>query len=853
MNFENYTEKSQEAINNSQKIALELNHQIIEPPHILYALLTQRESVFKTIIKKDSIDENTISTQVLSYLKKLPSVSGSSSSVLSNNSARIFISAEKYAQEMKDHFVSVEHIILSMYDNDSTCKQFLYDINLTKERFKQLLIELRGGKNVTNQNPENQLEALEKYTTDLTEMAEQGKLDPVIGRDDEIRRTIQIISRRTKNNPVLIGEPGVGKTAIIEGLAGRIVRGDVPEGLKNRRLLSLDMGALIAGAKYRGEFEERLKAVINEVTSQDHKIILFIDEIHTVAGAGKTDGAMDAGNLLKPMLARGELNCIGATTLDEYRQYIEKDAALERRFQTVFVNQPTVEDTISILRGLRDRYEIHHGVKIRDTAIVSAAVLSDRYISDRFLPDKAIDLIDEAAAKIRTEMDSRPTELDEAYRKQMQLEIEIAGLQKEKDDVSLNRLKLLEKELDSIKEESSAMSIQWEAEKAQVEHLRKLKAELDHKRAELEIAQREYRLTDAAAIQHGDIPTLEGQIKKAEIALKENSTMLKEEVDENDIAGIISRWTQIPVDKLASGEKEKLLSLEENLKKHVIGQERAATAVSDAVLRARAGLKDPYRPIGSFIFLGPTGVGKTELAKSLAYELFNDKRAMVRIDMSEYMEKHAVSRLIGAPPGYVGYEEGGMLTEAIRRKPYSVILFDEIEKAHPDVFNILLQILDDGHITDSQGKTVNFKNCVIIMTSNIGSSEILNETDVHKRDSKIESLLHSYFKPEFLNRVDEIVTFNALSKDDILKIIELQIEEFTERIKDSDFQLTVTTDAKKHLAEAGYSPSFGARPLKRVIQREIETPLSRQIIAGHIHNGDSIIIGEKDGLLTFTN
>ena len=757
---------------------------------------------------------------------------------------------------MKDEYVSVEHLFLALSEKDNACKEILSSAGISPKEIMEGLKSVRGNQRVNSQDPESTFQALEKYSRNLTQMAQLGKLDPVIGRDDEIRRVTQILSRRTKNNPVLIGDPGVGKTAIVEGLASRIIRGDVPEGLKNRQLVSLDMGALIAGAKFRGEFEERLKAVLKEVTESDGQYILFIDELHAVVGAGAAEGAMDAGNLLKPMLARGELHCIGATTLDEYRKHVEKDKALERRFQMVLVDQPTVEDTISILRGLRERYEVHHGVRIRDGAIIAAATLSDRYISDRFLPDKAIDLIDEAAAKLRTEMDSSPVELDEAMRKQMQLEIEIAGLKKEKDKSSKERLAKLNEELAEIKSKTSELRARWDAEKSRVADLQQMREKLEQARLELERAQRDYNLNRAAEIQHGTIPNLEQDIKEAEAKLKEQNgdRLLKEEVDEEDIAAIISRWTHIPVSKLVEGEKEKLLALGDHLHKRVIGQEEAVDAVADAVLRARAGMKDPQRPIGSFIFLGPTGVGKTELARSLAHNLFDDEHAMVRIDMSEYMEKHTVSRLIGAPPGYIGYEEGGQLTEAVRRKPYSVILLDEIEKAHHDVFNILLQILDDGRLTDSHGHVVNFKNTIVIMTSNIGSHHIVDNganKDYDEVKKTVLGEMRRHFRPEFLNRVDEIVVFHGLTEENLVDIVGIQLERFAERLDDKRITLDISDEAKRHLAMAGFDPVYGARPLKRAIQRELETPVSRMLIAGKLNDGQALKVGVVEDELGF--
>jgi ATP-dependent Clp protease ATP-binding subunit ClpB len=857
MNLEKFTIKSQEAINGANKIAVEMNHQEITPLHLMLALVNQPNGVVQNILQKLGIDIQDISEAVIEQLKKIPAVTGSgvTQTYVSRGITLVISEAEKIASRMKDEFISTEHLFLSLIEKDEKCKEIAEQFRINKEKVISVLKTIRGNQRVTSQDPEATFNALEKYSRNLTDMAQKGKLDPVIGRDEEIRRVIQILSRRTKNNPVLIGDPGVGKTAIVEGLAIRIIRGDVPEGLKNKSIVALDMGALIAGAKFRGEFEERLKAVLKEVTESNGSIILFIDELHTVVGAGAAEGAMDAGNLLKPMLARGELHCIGATTLDEYRKYIEKDKALERRFQTVLIDQPSVEDTISILRGLKERYEIHHGVKIKDSALIAAAVLSDRYISDRFLPDKAIDLVDEAAASLRTEMDSCPSELDEALRRQMQLEIEVTGLQKEKDPTSKERLEKINLELAEIKEKVSKLKAKWEQEKKQLEELRSLREQLEKARYDLEKAQRIYDLNTAAQLQHGTIPELERKIIETEKAFKEKNgqRLLKEEVDEENIAAIVSRWTHIPVSKLVEGEKEKILSLLDRLHKRVVGQNEACQAVYDAVLRGRAGLKDPQRPIGSFIFLGPTGVGKTEVAKSLAYNLFDDEHAMIRIDMSEYMEKHSVSRLIGAPPGYVGYEEGGQLTEAVRRKPYSVILFDEIEKAHPDVFNILLQILDDGIVTDSHGHTVNFKNTIIIMTSNIGSQLIMENSDKPYEYLKkiVLSELKNYFKPEFINRVDEIVVFHSLTQEDILKIVEIQLNKFADILKSKNIQFFADEKAKSALAKIGYDPVYGARPLKRVIQKEIETQISKMIISGELKEGQKVKVSANKDTFEF--
>lgn len=842
------TIKSQEALQRAQKIATDQGHQEIGVFHLALSLL--EDGLIPRVLKKGGFSPEAFEQSFIKELDKLPSVSGAAGqSYISQKLAKALNTAESEAKKLKDEYISVEHLFLALIEDDQSPWK---DLGLSKEKFLTLLTEVRGNQRVTSADPEATYEALTKYGRDLVEEVKKGKLDPVIGRDSEIRRVIRILSRKTKNNPVLIGEPGVGKTAIVEGLAQRIVRGDVPEGLKDKTVFSLDMGSLIAGAKYRGEFEERLKAVLNEIKTAEGRIILFIDELHTIVGAGKLDGAMDAGNLLKPMLARGELHCIGATTLDEYRKYIEKDAALERRFQPVQVDEPTVEDTISILRGIKERFEVHHGVRIQDAALVAAATLSNRYVSDRFLPDKAIDLVDEACASIRVEIDSMPTELDEITRKIMQLEIEEAALRKETDDASKKRLAALAADLADLKEEQSALKLQWEDEKRSIEVVRKIKSEIESVKHEIEKAQREYDLNKAAELTHGKLPHLEKKLK--EIESKSDNKLLVEEVSEGEIAEIVARWTGIPVKKLISSEREKILALPEMLSQRVIGQEAGVKAVADAVLRARAGIKDPKRPIGSFLFLGPTGVGKTELAKALAANLFDSEENMVRIDMSEYMEKFSVSRLIGAPPGYIGYEEGGQLTEAVRRKPYSVVLFDEVEKAHPEVFNIFLQILDDGRVTDSHGRTVNFKNTVLIFTSNIGSLIILEgltkDGEISERVTNIiMSELKNYFRPEFLNRFDEVVLFKPLQSKEIEKIVELQFDQVRKRLAESGLTLSLTDLARKKIAEFGYDPTFGARPIKRYIQREVETKIAKLLLEHGVEEGESILVDYNDGIV----
>jgi ATP-dependent Clp protease ATP-binding subunit ClpB len=854
-----FTEKAWEAIARTPDVAKAAQQQQLESEHLLKALIEQ-EGLATSILNKLEVPVQKVRDATESFIQRQPKISGSSASVYLGRSLDTLLDrAESYRNEFKDDFISIEHLMLAYVKDDRFGKALFQEFKLDEKKLRSAITQIRGNQKVTDQNPEGKYEALEKYGRDLTEAAREGKLDPVIGRDDEIRRTVQILSRRTKNNPVLIGEPGVGKTAIAEGLAQRIIAGDVPQSLKDRQLIALDMGALIAGAKFRGEFEERLKAVLKEVTDSRGQIILFIDEIHTVVGAGATQGAMDAGNLLKPMLARGELRCIGATTLDEYRKYIEKDAALERRFQQVYVDQPSVEDTISILRGLKERYEVHHGVKIADNALVAAATLSTRYISDRFLPDKAIDLMDEAAARLKMEITSKPEELDEIDRKILQLEMERLSLHKESDRASIERLERLEKELANLKEDQRALSAQWQSEKDVLNRIQGIKEEIDRVNVEIQQAEREYNLNKAAELKYGKLTELQASLRAAESQLLDTQTsgksLLREEVTEADIAEIISKWTGIPISKLVESEKEKLLHLEDELHQRVVGQDEAVTAVADAIQRSRAGLADPNRPTASFIFLGPTGVGKTELAKALAAYLFDTEDALVRIDMSEYMEKHAVSRLIGAPPGYVGYEEGGQLTESIRRRPYAVILFDEIEKAHPDVFNVMLQILDDGRVTDAQGHTVDFKNSVIIMTSNIGSQYILDiagdDSQYDEMRSRVMDAMRTSFRPEFLNRIDEVIIFHALQKHQLRHIVQLQTKRLEQRLADRKMPLKLSDSALDFLAEVGYDPVFGARPLKRAIQRELETQIAKGILRGEFNDGDTIFVDVENERLSF--
>ena len=856
MNINKFTQKSLEAVNSCEKLAYQYGSPEIDQEHFLYSLLTIEDSLILKLIEKMEVNKEAFLSQVQQAVEKKPKVSGGQT-YISKSLNQVLVSAEDEAKAMGDEHVSVEHLFLSLMKYPNTeIKKLFQAYGITRERFLQVLSTVRGNQKVVSDNPEATYETLEKYGYDLVERAKQQKLDPVIGRDSEIRNVVRILSRKTKNNPVLIGEPGVGKTAVVEGLAQRIVKGDVPDSLKDKKLFALDMGSLVAGAKYRGEFEERLKAVLEEIKASDGQILLFIDELHTIVGAGKTDGAMDAGNLLKPMLARGELHCIGATTLNEYRQYIEKDAALERRFQPVMVDEPTVEDTISILRGLKDRYEVYHGVKIADSALVSAAVLSNRYITDRFLPDKAIDLVDEACAMIKTELDSLPADLDEVQRKIMQLEIEEAALKKETDRLSVERLENLQKELAELRENFKSRKASWDQEKSAVERVSKLKEEIESLNNEIQIAQRNYDLNKAAELQYGKLPELQKQLEEAEeSAKKRESSMVHESVTDDEIATIISRWTGIPVAKLTESERNKTLNLDKELHKRVVGQDEGVEKVTEAIIRSKAGIKDPSKPIGSFMFLGPTGVGKTELAKALAASLFDNEQNMVRIDMSEYMEKYSVSRLIGAPPGYVGYEEGGQLTEAVRRKPYSVVLFDEIEKAHPDVFNVLLQVLDDGHITDSQGRTVDFKNTILIMTSNIGSQYLLEGIDEEgniKTDAEnmVMNDLRAHFRPEFLNRLDEIIMFKPLTKSNIGGIIELLLADVNKRLEDKELEIRLTDAAKNYVIDHGYEPAYGARPLKRYLTKHVDTLAARMILSGEVYPQDTIIIDEQGGMLT---
>ncbi len=864
MDFNRLTDRSKDAVREAQSIASRAQQQGVDVEHLMSALLAHGEGISRPVLEAAGANIDQLTDALTKEIERLPKVSGPAASpeqvFITPRLNALFANAEKEAAQLKDDYTSVEHFLIAATTDNGATGKLLRANGVQRDQILAALQKIRGNQRVASQNPEDTYQSLEKYGRDLTKLASQDKLDPVIGRDEEIRRVIQVLSRRTKNNPVLIGEPGVGKTAIVEGLARRIVDKDVPEGLKNRRLVALDMGALIAGAKFRGEFEERLKAVLKEVQEAAGEVILFIDELHTVVGAGAAEGAMDAGNLLKPMLARGELHCLGATTLDEYRKYIEKDAALERRFQPVTVDQPSVEDTISILRGLRERYEVHHGVRIKDSALVTAAVLSNRYITDRFLPDKAIDLVDEAGAKLRTEIDSMPAELDEVSRRVMQLEIEREALKKETDQASKDRLAKLEKELAELNEQANSLKARWQSEKDSITTLRTLREDIETTRREIEHAEREYDLNRAAELKYGKLTELEKRLNQEESDLSEQngaSRLMKEEVDEEDIAEVVARWTKIPVSRLMQGEVEKLLNLDSHLHRRVVGQDEAIRAVSDAVIRARSGLNDPDKPLGSFIFLGPTGVGKTEVARALAEFLFDDEQAMVRIDMSEYMEKHAVARLIGAPPGYVGYDEGGQLTEAVRRRPYSVLLFDEIEKAHPDVFNVLLQLLDDGRLTDAQGRTVDFKNTVVIMTSNVGSQLILDsrggdteEGYAQMREDVLGSL-RQHFRPEFLNRIDEVVVFHSLTREQLKQIVEIQLGRLRSRLAERKIELVLTDQALDHFATAGFDPVYGARPLKRLLQKELETVLGRKILAGDIHDNSRITIDAENGEVSY--